>query len=273
MVDESTSLIPDKKDALKNTKARSSYRSSRFGAPSDGVTPNRKSINSIPVELEKWHNRSLSNQADSASSMLRRRTDVSSKNHRSSRSAGTLGAMQGGPGLTKRGSRASFIENVDGTISTLTPIEMGREELYKDIPFLAVAGMQRKSHNLSVAFSSYAAALDTLEEDNFVYSSTGKRMTSGEMEKRMSRTSLMLLDELEADVTNVTTPLIFAVLIASMLQFMYGYNIGVMNPAEKFMFPGHSTGKWSLAVAAFCVGGPLGSIFGGKWADSRGRRG
>ena len=115
MVDESTSLIiPNKRDALKNAKSRSSYMSSRFGAPSDGVRPNRKSINSIPVELEKWHNRSLSNQADSASSMLRRRADGTSKNHRSSRSASTLNAMQDGPGLTKRGSRASFIENIDG---------------------------------------------------------------------------------------------------------------------------------------------------------------
>lgn len=46
-----------------------------------------------------------------------------------------------------------------------------------------------------------------------------------------------------------------------------------MNPPEPFVFPGHSTGNWSMAVAAFCIGGPLGSVLGGQWADSRGRRG
>lgn len=266
MVDETSSLLSDKKDSGRDR--RSTYRSSRFGTPSEGVRPNRKSINSIPLALEQWHSRSLSNQADSASSMLSRRP---SAKHRASRSAGTLTGMEGG--LTKRGSRASFIEHVDGTVSTLTPIEMGRHELYEDIPFLAVSGLQHKEHKLSVAFSSYAAALDTLEEDNYLHSTTGKHMTSEEKEKRMSQMSLLLLDELEADAATVTTPLIFAVLIASMLQFIYGYNIGVMNPPEPFVFPGHSTGEWSMAVASFCVGGPLGSVLGGQWADSRGRRG
>ena len=267
MASETTSLLSDKDGS---DRRRSTYLSSRFGTPSEGVRPNRKSINSIPLELQQWHNRSLSNQADTASSMLTRRHSATAK-HRVSRSAGTLTGMEGG--LTKRGSRASFIEHIDGTVSTLTPIEMGRQELYEDIPFLAVSGLQRKEHNLSVAFSSYAAALDTLEEDEFIHSTTGKRMTSEEKEKRMSQMSLLLLDELEADAVTVTTPLIFAVLIASMLQFIYGYNIGVMNPPEPYVFPGHSTGKWSMAVAAFCIGGPAGSVLGGQWADSRGRRG
>jgi len=220
MANEATSLLSDKD---KNSR-RPSYCSSRFGTASEGVRPNRNSINSIPLALEQWHSRSLSNQAETASSMLTRRA---STKHRASKSAGTLSGMEGG--LTKRGSRASFIEHVDGTISALTPIEMGRHELYEDIPFLAVSGLQRKEHNLSVAFSSYAAALDTLEEDNFIHSTTGKHMTSEEKEKRMSQMSLLLLDELEADAVTVTTPLIFAVLIASMLQFIYGYNIGVVS--------------------------------------------
>ena len=49
--------------------------------------------------------------------------------------------------------------------------------------------------------------------------------------------------------------------------------IGVMNAPEKVVFPGHSTGAWSLAVAAFAVGGPFGAVVGGKMADQRGRRG
>lgn len=46
-----------------------------------------------------------------------------------------------------------------------------------------------------------------------------------------------------------------------------------MNAPEKVVFPGHSTGLWSIAVAAFAVGGPLGAVVGGKMADQRGRRG
>ena len=53
----------------------------------------------------------------------------------------------------------------------------------------------------------------------------------------------------------------------------HSYNTGVMNAPEKVVFPGHSTLEWSLAVAAFAVGGPLGAIMGGRMADSRGRRG
>lgn len=46
-----------------------------------------------------------------------------------------------------------------------------------------------------------------------------------------------------------------------------------MNAPEKVVFPGHSTALWSLAVAAFAVGGPFGAVVGGRMADARGRRG
>ena len=164
------------------------------------------------------------------------------------------------------------MQTVDGSISALTPIEMGRHELYEELPFLAIPGLQKKEHNLSVAFSSYAAALDALETDEYL-ASTGKPLNAEEKEKRLSQMSLLLLDELEVDSTVVTTPLIFAVLIASMLMFNMGYNISVMNAPEPFVFPGHSTSAWSMAVAAFCVGGPFGSVLAGQWADQRGRRG
>lgn len=52
-----------------------------------------------------------------------------------------------------------------------------------------------------------------------------------------------------------------------------GYNTGVMNAPEAFVFPGHSTEQWSLAVSVSCVGAPFGCVLAGKWADSRGRRG
>ena len=147
---------------------------------------------------------------------------------------------------------------------------MGRQELYEDIPFLAVSGLQKKEHSLSVAFSSFASAIDVLEQEKHL-ASTGKGMKPDEKERRLSQMSLLLLDELEADAITVTTPLIFAVLIASMLMFNAGYNISVMNAPE---FPGHSTLAWSIANgSAFCVGGPVGASLAGKWADDRGRRG
>lgn len=96
---------------------------------------------------------------------------------------------------------------------------MGRQELYEELPFLAVPGLQKKEHNMSVAFSSYAAALDTLETDEYLTTTTGKGLNPEEKEQRLSQMSLLLLDELEADAITVTTPLIFAVLIASLLMF------------------------------------------------------
>ena len=49
-----------------------------------------------------------------------------------------------------------FILSIDCILFS-APLEMGRQELYDDIPFLAVPGLQKKEHSLSVAFSSYAA--------------------------------------------------------------------------------------------------------------------
>ena len=96
---------------------------------------------------------------------------------------------------------------------------MGRHELYEEIPFLAVPGLQRKEHNLSIAFSSYAALMDNQETDEYLISTTGQGLKAEEKEKRLSRMSLMLLDELEVDAVSVTLPLVFAVFIASLLAF------------------------------------------------------
>jgi hypothetical protein len=49
-------------------------------------------------------------------------------------------------------------------------------------------------------------------------STTGKGLNPEEKEQRLSQMSLLLLGELEEDTTTVTTPLIFAVLIASLLM-------------------------------------------------------
>ena len=87
----------------------------------------------------------------------------------------------------------------------------------------------------------------------------------------------------------LTSPLLMAVLVAVMAQFLVGYNTGVINAPSKVVFPSHSTMEWSLAVSAFAIGGPrelqqtplqcthqaylVGAMIGGDLANDRGRRG
>lgn len=149
-------------------------------------------------------------------------------------------------------------------VSNLTPAEMGRQELYELVPFTAVFGLQKKERKLSEAFASFAADLDVMEQ---------KDLSAREKELRHLRASMMIMDEIEFESAVVTQPLVFAILIAALSQFLVGYNTGVMNAPASVVFPGHSTASWSLAVAAFAVGGPFGAIVGGKMADQRGRRG
>jgi SP family facilitated glucose transporter-like MFS transporter 3 len=174
---------------------------------------------------------------------------------------------------SKNKLRKSYSVSADGAISYLTPLQMGRHELYESIPFTAVFGLQRKEQNMSIAVSSYAADLDMLEADQIAVAMTKKHLSSQELEMRRSQASLLLLDELELDTVMVTTPLIFAVLVAAMSQFLVGYNTGVMNAPESVVFVGHSTAEWSFAVAAFAIGGPFGANLAANLAESRGRRG
>ena len=43
----------------------------------------------------------------------------------------------------KKGIKKSYSVHADGSISYLTPLQMGRHELYEAIPFAAVFGLQR----------------------------------------------------------------------------------------------------------------------------------
>ncbi len=233
---EYLALLTGKKKEDNGSLRRRSFGSfSRFGpdVETPGIKPSGDSISNIPAVLE-GHRPSMSAQADAAENTL--------SPHHKRGSSGQLGRSR------------SFVQNLDGTMVSMTPVEMGRHELYEEVPFLAMSGLQKKEHNLSVAFSSYAAQLDALETDEYMAATTGKPLNREEKERRLSQMSLLLLDELEVDAITVTTPLIFAVLIASMLMFNMGYNISVMNAPEPFVFPGHSTSSWSMAVAAFCIG-------------------
>jgi SP family facilitated glucose transporter-like MFS transporter 3 len=166
---------------------------------------------------------------------------------------------------TIAGLPKSYSVSADGSPSYLTPTQMGRQELYKEVPFTAVFGLQRTERNISQAFANYAAEMGVSDQ-------VGK-ISEEEITVRRSRASMIILDELEFDASVVTLPLVFAVVVAAAAQFLVGYNTGVMNAPEKVVFPGHSTGVWSIAVASFAIGGPLGAIMGGKMADQRGRRG
>lgn len=198
--------------------------------------------------------------------------DGSSSNskHARGRSTGALGGLLGEekkPIHSLMGKKANSIHG-NAELGYLTPIAVGRRELFEMVPMTAVFGLQKKERSLSQAFASYAANLDMMgDEEKY------KGMSAAEKERHLSKASLMIMDDFELDQTVVTTPLIFAVFVATMAQFLVGYNTGVMNAPSNVVFPDHSTGSWSIAVAAFAIGGPFGSNIAGSLADSRGRRG
>mmetsp|Transcript_17143 Transcript_17143/g.36021 ORF Transcript_17143/g.36021 Transcript_17143/m.36021 type:complete len:689 (-) Transcript_17143:398-2464(-) len=167
----------------------------------------------------------------------------------------------------------SYSVSADGSPSYLTPLQIGRHELYEMVPFAAVFGMQEKERNITKAFADYAADLDGIEADQLAYSRTNQHLSAAELSSRKSHASLLLIEELELDaVVLITTPLIVALFMAGMSQFLVGYNLSVMNSMESVVFVGHTTFEWSMAVAVFAVGGPFGAVAAGTIVDSRGRR-
>ncbi|OWK03806.1 SLC2A3 [Cervus elaphus hippelaphus] len=88
--------------------------------------------------------------------------------------------------------------------------------------------------------------------------------------------------------TKVTAPLIFAISVATIGSFQYGYNTGVINAPEAIIkdflnytleerseTPPSSvllTSLWSLSVAIFSVGGMIGSFSVGLFVNRFGRR-
>lgn len=163
--------------------------------------------------------------------------------------------------------------NQTGEVTNLTPVEMGRKELYDAIPFVATFGMQKKERGLSMAYANFAAELDVMEADAHALQTTGKGLSDAEKAKRKLKSSTMMVEEMDAESATITAPLIFAVIGASIAQFNLGINIANMSCVESFIFPGHSTSDWAMAVAAFALGGPFGSSLGGSLADKNGRRG
>jgi hypothetical protein len=118
----------------------------------------------------------------------------------------------------------SYSVSADGSPSYLTPTEMGRQELYQQVPFTAVFGLQKRERMVSEAFAEYASQLDLQDQ---------KDLTEEEKSNRRSQASLIILDELEFDSNLVTTPLIFAIVAAAASQFLVGYNTGKCLTREK----------------------------------------
>jgi hypothetical protein len=97
---------------------------------------------------------------------------------------------------------------------TLTPAELGRQELYTDIPFHAVHGLQTKERAVTQSFAQFAAELDAAEQMS---------MGSVERDERAHQVSMVIEQELEFEAKVVTIPLITAVIAAALSQFLVGY--------------------------------------------------
>lgn len=125
-------------------------------------------------------------------------------------------------------------------------------------PFTALFGMQQKERNITKCYAEFAADLDNLSADNIYHSETNKRLSTTELASRKSQASLMLMEEIDIDNQLYTPPLLVAIFVAGCSQFLVGYNTSVLNAPESVIFEGHTTFEWSLAVAIFAVGGPIG---------------
>lgn len=162
-------------------------------------------------------------------------------------------------------SSKSFRVKSDGSVSYLTPAEMGRLELYENLPMTAVMGLQKKEKSMRLAFASFAADLDSLDKEE------GSSLKD-KMDKR-SEASVLLVDEMNMDDSVLTTPLLSAVALSMIAQLLNGYNSVVVNAAESVAFPGHSTGSWALSVSILPITALLGASFAGSMAESQGRHG
>eukprot|EP00546_Thalassionema_frauenfeldii_P003309 CAMPEP_0178932078 /NCGR_PEP_ID=MMETSP0786-20121207/22372_1 /TAXON_ID=186022 /ORGANISM="Thalassionema frauenfeldii, Strain CCMP 1798" /LENGTH=611 /DNA_ID=CAMNT_0020609239 /DNA_START=298 /DNA_END=2133 /DNA_ORIENTATION=- len=151
-----------------------------------------------------------------------------------------------------------------GSDVDLTPAELGKLELYEQIPFHAVAGLQQKERAVSTAYADFAA------EAGVGISAEGGQE---DLSLRKRNMSIIIRDEVELESTVITTPLVLAVILSAMCNFLVGFNTSVLNAPEKVIFPGHSTLEWAIAVAIWPLGAPFGAILAGKWVESKGRGG
>lgn len=115
----------------------------------------------------------------------------------------------------------SYSVHADGSPSYLTPLQLGRHELYEMIPFYSVFGMQQRERNISQAFADYVGDLNGLKDDGIAFKETNKHLTAAELNKRKSHSALLLMEELELDAVVITTPLIIGLFMAGASQVSY----------------------------------------------------
>ncbi len=146
------------------------------------------------------------------------------------------------------------VRSVAGTADTsngfLTPLEVGRREMYDTLPFTAVHGLQGRSRRQSRSYADFAQGM--LGPDAKVIVGDGD------------------LGGLDDDANILTPNLIASVIVASAASFLVGFNTAALNPVAKQCFPGKSVLEWSMAVSAFAVGGPLGATAAGPKAKRSG---
>lgn len=125
-----------------------------------------------------------------------------------------------------------------------------RRQLYTQLPFMSVYGMQYREQTFAKSLSRICLTDMGGEEED----------------------QEQLLADVDVDEVVLTTPLMAAVMVAVTLMFLMGYNTGVMNSVESVVFPGHTITQWSLVVAVFAIGGPFGAVLAGKVSNKAGRR-
>ena len=168
-------------------------------------------------------------------------------------------------GQGQRPAYSSFSKNLHRKRSRSAPnilLEAAvarRQTLYTQIPFIATHGLQARSNMITRNISQQS--LTTL-------------LKNYDKSQLQDGSDLESKEDIEAELSEdvVTAPLLMAVLVAIVAQFLNGYNTSVMNAPEAVVFPGHTTLEWSLAVSSFAIGAPLGSIVGGVVANKYGRR-
>ena len=168
-------------------------------------------------------------------------------------------------GQGQRPAYSSFSKNLHRKRSRSAPnilLEAAvarRQTLYTQIPFIATHGLQARSAAITRNISQQSLTTLLKNYDKSV------AYDGSDLESK---------EDIEAELSEdvVTAPLLMAVLVAIVAQFLNGYNTSVMNAPEAVVFPGHTTLEWSLAVSSFAIGAPLGSIVGGVVANKYGRR-
>jgi len=163
-----------------------------------------------------------------------------------------------------------------------------RKTLYEALPFIAAFGMSSTEGNLKRIISRVSnmslVSLDTNGHDTMRDYSNSSH--PGGMKHSISNSSL--LSDIDVDEIVLTIPMLMAVFSAILLEFLIGFNTSgthtkllpyyrtysltysVMNAPEYVVFPAHTTIEWSLAVSAFAIGGPGGSLMGGFLANRKG---